>query len=359
MIPYGRQLINQDDIDQVVEILNSEYLTQGPIVDRFEEAICRQVNASYSVAVNSGTSALHIACLALGLGRGDRLWTVSNTFVASANCGLYCGAKVDFVDIDPTSWNLSIPALTSKLVEAEHKGTLPKVLVPVHFGGQPTEQELIWKLAKKYDIHVLEDASHSLGAARKGELVGSCRWSDITIFSFHPVKMITTGEGGIATTNSEELYQRMKLLRSHGITRDQNNFLLSPGSATITNKQDVNFPLKESYGSWQYEQQCLGFNYRITDIQAALGLSQLKKLKTFVDFRTSLANKYCENLNELPILLPTLCADNLSSWHLFVIRLKVGNNATYHKNVFESLRSETSELIFIICQFTFNRIIEV
>src|SRR3989475_909080 len=249
MIPYGHQDVSRTDIDAVVAVLRSDSLTQGPAVPGFEQVVASRVNAKYAIAVNSATSALHIACLALELSPGDRLWTVPNTFVASANCGRYCGAEVDFVDIDPQTWNLSVPKLREKLAQAKKDGHLPKVVVPVHFAGQPTEQEAIWALAREYGFRVLEDAAHAIGASRNGEPVGSCRWSDITVFSFHPVKIITTGEGGMALTNDDALAERMAMLRTHGITREDRRFVNTPT------------------GPWYYEQQMLGYNYRMTDIQ--------------------------------------------------------------------------------------------
>lgn len=320
MIPYGHQLVSQEDIDVVVDILRSDCLTQGPAVPAFEQDMCTIVGARYAVAVNSATSALHIACIALDLCPGDRLWTVPNTFVASANCGRYCGAEVDFVDIDPLTWNMSSQELRIKLARAEKSGCLPKVLVPVHFAGQPTEQEEIWKLAQKYGFKVLEDASHSIGAYRNGEAVGNCRWSDITVFSFHPVKIITTGEGGMALTNSAELAERMAMLRSHGITRDVNRFV------------------SQSVGSWHYEQQSLGYNYRITDIQAALGRSQLTRLAGFVERRNSLARRYDGALRDLPLQLPTVQLENRSAFHLYVVRLISRFTVNDHMKIFQELR---------------------
>src|SRR6185437_5757645 len=258
MIPYGHQEVTQSDIDAVVDVLRSEFLTQGPAIPRFERDLVVATRARHAVVVNSATSALHIACLALELGPGDLLWTVPNTFVASSNCARYCGASVDFVDIDPDTWNLSVKSLRAKLVEARRTGRTPKILVPVHFAGQPTEQEAIWELAQEYGFRVLEDASHAVGASRNGEPVGSCRWSDVTVLSFHPVKIITSGEGGAALTNDAILAERMMMLLTHGITRDPARF----------NDSDP--------APWDYEQQMLGFNYRMTDIHAALGLSQLQ-----------------------------------------------------------------------------------
>jgi UDP-4-amino-4,6-dideoxy-N-acetyl-beta-L-altrosamine transaminase len=321
MIPYGRQSITQADIDAVVQVLHSDWLTQGPMVPRFEQAVAAKVGAQYGVAVNSATSALHIACLALGLRSGDLLWTVPNTFVASANCGRYCGAEVDFVDIDPNSWNISLSLLREKLAQARRRNRLPKVLVPVHFAGQPCEQEAIWELAQEYDFLVLEDASHAIGACRTGEPVGSCRWSHIAVFSFHPVKIITSGEGGMALTNDTELAAEMEMLRSHAITRD---------AARMT---------KESDGPWYYEQQMLGFNYRMTDIQSALGLSQLQELDEFITRRNQLAVRYNQLLADLPLRLPAVRTENLSSFHIYVVRLQLNKLQRSRREIFEALRT--------------------
>ena len=333
MIPYGRQDIDQTDIDAVVEVLRSDFLTQGPMVPRFEQAIASRVNAKHAIAANSATSALHIACLALELRPGDCLWTVPNTFVASANCGRYCGAEVDFVDINPYTWNLSVSKLREKLARAKKDGRLPKVLVPVHFAGQPTEQETIWELAKEYGCRVLEDASHAIGASRNGEPVGSCRWSDITVFSFHPVKIITTGEGGIALTNDDELAARMAMLRSHGITRDRTRFL---GNGMNNAQKSLFIPVE--IDPWYYEQQVLGFNYRMTDIHAALGASQLERLDSYIKRRNALARRYDHALQGLPLQLPTVQPQNQSSFHLYVVRLKPNATAKSHRQVFEELR---------------------
>jgi UDP-4-amino-4,6-dideoxy-N-acetyl-beta-L-altrosamine transaminase len=332
MIPYGRQDITQCDIDAVVDILRSDFLTQGPAVPRFEQAVTARVNAKHAIAVNSATSALHVACLALELGPGDRLWTVPNTFVASANCGRHCGAELDFVDIDPNTWNLSVPKLRAKLAQAKKEGRLPKVLVPVHFAGQPTEQEAIWDLAQEYGFRVLEDASHAIGASRNGEPVGSCRWSNITVFSFHPVKIITTGEGGMALTNDEQFAERMAMLRSHGITRDPARFR-SNGYVT------ENVPASQCHPvPWYYEQQMLGYSYRMTDIQAALGASQLDRLDGYIGRRNALARRYDHALRGLPLQLPTVQPENQSAFHLYVVRLKRNATAKTHRQVFESLR---------------------
>jgi len=319
MIPYGRQDITEEDIDAVVDILTSDFLTQGPVVPQFEEAVRLHVGADYAVAVNSATSALHIACLALGLGPGDWLWTSPITFVASANCGLYCGAKVDFVDIDPRTYNLSPSALEDKLLAAEKEGKLPKVLVAVHLCGQSCEMESIHALCQKYNVKIIEDASHAIGGKYKGQFIGDCRYSDVTVFSFHPVKIITTGEGGMALTNDERLAEKMTLLRSHGITREEKLMTKAPD------------------GPWYYQQIDLGFNYRMTDIQAALGLSQMQRLDDYVSRRTKLANRYDVLLSQLPITTPWQHLDTSSSRHLYVIKLKINDIKTTHRNIFEEL----------------------
>jgi UDP-4-amino-4,6-dideoxy-N-acetyl-beta-L-altrosamine transaminase len=321
MIPYGRQSVTQADIDAVVAVLGSDFLTQGSAVPRFERAVAQRVGAAHAVAVNSATSALHIACLALGLGPGDLLWTVPNTFVASANCARYCGADVDFVDIDPISWNMSVESLRARLAAGRERGRLPKVVVPVLFAGQPTEQEDIWQLAQEYGFRVLEDASHAIGASRRGEAVGSCRWSDVTVFSFHPVKIVTSGEGGMALTNDPELAQKLALLRSHGITRDPARFLTNDAPA------------------WHYEQHALGFNYRMTDIHAALGASQLERLDEYVERRNVLARVYDDALSGLPLQLPSVPAENRSAFHLYVIRLDLDRMKSTHRQVFDFMRS--------------------
>lgn len=326
MIPYARQAVTQADIDAVVEVLRSEFLTQGPVVPRFEQAVASRTGSRHAVAVNSATSALHIACMAMGLKAGDVLWTVPNTFVASANCGRYCGAEVDFVDIDPVTWNLSVPALEEKLTLAERSGRLPKILVPVHFGGQPTEQQAIWELAKRYGFRVLEDASHSIGATRGGEPVGSCRWSDITVFSFHPVKIITTGEGGMALTNDDRLADAMQMLRTHGITRDPSRF-------TAVTRDSMPLP-----GGWYYEQQLLGFNYRLTEIHAALGISQLERLDANVGRRNELAERYHRAFAGMPLQLPAVQSMNRSAYHLYVVRLPEGTGQGRHRAIFDDLR---------------------
>lgn len=321
MIPYGRQQISQADIDAVVAVLQSDFLTQGPAAQRFEQAVAEKCGAKHAVSLNSATSALHIACLALGLGGGDMLWTVPNTFVASANCGRYCGADIDFVDIDPESWDLSVPALQAKLMRAKRNGKLPKVVVPVHFGGQPTEQEAIWELAREFGFKVIEDASHSIGATRNSETVGSGRWSDITVFSFHPVKIITTAEGGLALTNDDELAWRMGIFRTHGITRDAERLQQKPD------------------GPWYYEQLELGYNYRMNDLQATLGLSQLNRLEEFVQKRNALAATYDNLLSGLPLRTQKIRAGNRSAFHLYPIRLKLDAIGKTHRAVFEAMRA--------------------
>ena len=322
MISYGRQDVRQVDIEAVIKVLRSDYLTQGPVVPELESAISSRVGAKHAVAVNSATSALHIACVALGLGNGDRLWTVPITFVASANCGRYCGANVDFVDIDPATWNISLPYLEEKLFRARRENSLPKVVVPVHFSGQPTLQERIWELSREYGFRIVEDASHAVGASRNGEPVGSCRWSDIAVFSFHPVKIITAGEGGMALTNDPQIAERMSMLRSHGITRDSDRFL---------NPEDER-------GPWYYEQQLLGFNYRMTDIQAALCVSQLGRLDEYIERRNYLAQRYARKLRSLPLQLPTIEEGNRSAFHLYVVRMTEKSTSKTRRQVFDGLR---------------------
>ena len=319
-LPYGRQTITEADIAAVVEVLRSPFLTQGPAVPAFEQAVATKVGARHGVSVNSATSALHIACLALGLGPGDRLWTSPITFVASANCGRYCGAGVDFVDIDAATGLMSMAVLKAKLEQAEGTGTLPKVVVPVHLAGSSCDMAAIGALAERYGFAVLEDASHAIGGRYQGEPVGNCRHSSITVFSFHPVKIITTGEGGLATTNDPELAQRMAELRSHGIVREAERFE------------------RPAAGPWVYEQQQLGFNYRITDIQAALGLSQLQRLDEIVAERNRQLQRYQELLADLPVQLLEVPEDVLSSVHLAVIRLQQVS-AQEHRQVFEGMRA--------------------
>ncbi|HWK42603.1 MAG TPA: UDP-4-amino-4,6-dideoxy-N-acetyl-beta-L-altrosamine transaminase [Croceibacterium sp.] len=322
MIRYGQQDISQDDIDAVISVLTSVNLTQGPTIPQFENGLLAHVGAKHAIAVNSATSALHIACLALDLGPGDWLWTTPNTFVASANCGLYCGAKVDFVDIDPRTYNLSPEALEAKLIDAERHGKLPKVVVPVHLAGQPCDMEAVHALGQKYGFRIIEDASHAVGGSYQGEPIGNCRYSDITIFSFHPVKIITTAEGGMAITNDDRIAERLGLLRSHGITREPN---LMTG------------PME---GPWYYQQVALGYNYRMTDLQAALGLSQLNRLEAFISRRHEIAQRYDRLLSDMPLTLPWQHPDSHSAYHLYVIRLKLNHITRSHREVFEHMRSK-------------------
>jgi UDP-4-amino-4,6-dideoxy-N-acetyl-beta-L-altrosamine transaminase len=322
MIRYGQQDITQADIEAVVAVLKSVNLTQGPTIARFEDSVLAHTGAKHAVAVNSATSALHVACLALGLGPGDWLWTSPNTFVASANCALYCGARVDFVDIDPRTYNLSPIALEAKLVEAERAGRLPKVVVPVHLAGQPCEMAAIHALSQRFGFRIIEDASHAIGGLYQGQPIGNCRYSDITFFSFHPVKIITTAEGGMAITNDGELATRLGLLRSHGITRDP---------ALMARPME---------GPWYYEQVALGFNYRMTDIQAALGVSQMARLSHYVEKRHDIARRYHELLSDLPLTLPWQHPDSYSAFHLYVIRLNLAKIGRSHLEVFEGLRAK-------------------
>jgi UDP-4-amino-4,6-dideoxy-N-acetyl-beta-L-altrosamine transaminase len=322
MIPYGRQDITEADIAAVEQVLRSDFLTQGPAVPRFEVAVANKVGAAFGVAVNSATSALHIACMALDLGPGDWLWTSPNTFVASANCALYCGAQVDFVDIDPRTYNLCPTKLEAKLIAAEKIGKLPKIVVPVHLTGQPCDMAAIHVLGQKYGFKIIEDASHAIGGQYKGESIGNCRYSDITVFSFHPVKIITTAEGGMALTNSDDLATRLGILRSHGITRD---------SEIMT---------EPMHGPWFYQQVVLGYNYRMTDVQAALGLSQLKRIADFVKCRLAIVQRYKELLADLPLTLPWQHPDSFSAYHLYVIRLQLDKISVTHRQVFEALRAK-------------------
>jgi UDP-4-amino-4,6-dideoxy-N-acetyl-beta-L-altrosamine transaminase len=321
VIPYGRQTISDEDVQAVVDVLRSDYLTQGPVVPRFEQAIADYCGVPNALAVNSATSALHVACLALGIGPGDRVWTSPNTFVASANCARYCGASVDFVDIDPATFNMSVAALADKLALARRAGVLPKLVIPVHFSGLPCDMEGIHTLAQEYGFHVVEDASHAIGARYRDSTVGDCRYSDITVFSFHPVKIVTTAEGGLATTRSAELADKMRLFRSHGVSRD------------------VALLERPAEGAWYYEQHCLGFNYRLTELQGALGLSQLRHLDAWIARRHVLADVYDEQLPLLPLILPRRSADSRSALHLYVVQVDPARTKLSRRAVFDQLRA--------------------
>lgn len=321
MIPYGRQDISEEDIQAVVDVLRSDFLTQGPVIPAFEQAVATYCGSKHAVAVNNATGALHISCLALGVGPGDSVWTSPISFVASANCALYCGATVDFVDIDPRTYNLSVDCLSSKLEKAEREGNLPKVVIPVHLAGQPCDMAGIHTLSQRYGFKIIEDASHAIGGRYRNEPIGNCRYSDITIFSFHPVKIITTGEGGMALTNDNEIANRLARFRSHGITRIQQEMAHTPD------------------GPWYYEQIDLGFNYRMTDIQAALGLSQMKRLDEFVMERQLIAQRYNELLSDLWVTTPWQNPDSYSAMHLYVVRLKRDEIKFSQKDLFERLRS--------------------
>jgi len=322
MIPYGRQDISEADIDAVISVLRSDFLTQGPQVPKFERRVADYCGAGHAIAVNSATSALHIACLALGLGPGDWLWTSPITFVASSNCALYCGARVDFIDIDPRTYNMCPIALERKLMDAEKAGRLPKVVVPVHFAGQPCNMEEIHRLSLKYGFRLIEDAAHAIGGKYKGASIGGCQFSDISVFSFHPVKIITTGEGGMAMTNNPALASTMRLLSSHGVTRE---------AARMTRPPE---------GPWSYQQVALGFNYRMTDIQAALGVSQMDRLDAFVSRRHALARRYDELLASLPVVTPFHHPDGYSGLHLYVVRLRLDQINRGRAEVFERLRAK-------------------
>jgi UDP-4-amino-4,6-dideoxy-N-acetyl-beta-L-altrosamine transaminase len=321
-LPYGRQCIDEDDIAAVVSVLRSDFITQGPAIADFERRVADFCRARHAVAVSSATAALHIGALALGLGPGDRLWTSPNTFVASANCALYCGADADFVDIDASTYNMSVEALASRLETAAKKGTLPKVLVPVHFAGQSCEMQPIAALCAKYGVRIMEDASHSVGALYRGTPVGNCLHADLAVFSFHPVKIITTGEGGMLLTNDSELHARLIRLRSHGITRDEKS-VAEPGA-----------------GPWSYAQVDLGFNYRMTDLQAALGASQMNRLPAFLERRRGLVARYNELLEPLPLVLPWQHPDTLSSWHLYVVRPDPARTRVDRAGLYHGLRKQ-------------------
>jgi UDP-4-amino-4,6-dideoxy-N-acetyl-beta-L-altrosamine transaminase len=320
LIPYGKQNINEADIQAVIDVLRSDFITQGPAIERFERALAEYCGVKYAVAVNSATAALHIACLSAGLKPGDRLWTTPITFVASANCALYCGADVDFVDINPKTYNMSVDALEQKLEIAKREGAVPQIVIPVHLAGQSCEMADIRELSRRYHFQVIEDASHAVGGRYRNRPVGTCEFSEMTVFSFHPVKIITTGEGGMVLTNREDLYQKLIRLRSHGITRDPQ------------------WMTKPSEGSWYYQQLELGFNYRMTDIQAALGCSQMSRLDDFVAKRHALVERYNQKLAHLPITLPFQHPDAWSAFHLYIIRLQSDNLNQSHSEVFEKLR---------------------
>lgn len=317
-IPYGRQDVTADDIAAVTSVLQSEWLTQGPVVPRFERAMAGACGGSHAVAVNSATSALHIACLALGLGPGDWLWTSPITFLASANCALYCGARVDFVDIDPRTYNMSPDALARKLAQARTENRLPKVIIPVHLAGQSCDMAAIYALSSEYGFRIIEDASHAVGGRYQDLPVGDCRFSDIVVFSFHPVKIVTSAEGGMALTKDAQLAERMALFRSHGMTRE-------PAKMS-----------READGPWYYEQIELGFNYRMTELQAALGLSQTKRLHDYVRRRHELARRYDERLASLPLITPWQHPDCYSGLHLYVVRV----DATRRRAVFDAMRAQ-------------------
>lgn len=320
MIYYGKQNINEDDIKAVESILHSDFLTQGPAIDQFERCVADYCGVKHAVAVTNATSALHIACMTAGLGKGDVLWTSPITFVASANCGRYCGADVDFVDIDSKTYNMSVDALEKKLEEARRNGKLPKVVVPVHLAGQSCDMRRIHELSLEYGFTILEDASHALGADYLNGKVGSCEFSDMAVFSFHPVKIITTGEGGMVLTNNEELYEKLRLYRSHGITRE---------APRMTHESD---------GPWYYQQIELGFNYRMTDIQAALGCSQMQRLDEFVARRRYLAKRYDEMLKDLPLAVPYVMPNAVPSWHIYIVRMDFARVKKSKQKIFEEMK---------------------
>ncbi len=321
MIPYGKQEISEEDIQSVINVLKSDFLTQGPVVPEFEKAITDYCDVKYAFAVNSATSALHIACLALGVGKGDLVWTSPISFVASSNCALYCGSQIDFVDIDPTTYNISIDSLKNKLIEAEKIGRLPKVLIPVHLAGQSCQMDEIHKLSIIYGFKIIEDASHGIGGKYKNKPIGNCEYSDITVFSFHPVKIITTGEGGMCLTNDQEIAIKLNRYRSHGIVRHP---------AEMKNIPD---------GLWYYEQVDLGYNYRMTDLQAALGLSQLKRIDQFVEKRHLIKQKYDNAFQEDYIELPFQNLDTFSSFHLYILKIKDNPKIGGRNQVFERMRN--------------------
>lgn len=322
IIPYGRQDIDQADIDAVIGVLNSDFLTQGPVVPAFEKSVADYCGAQYAIGVNSATSALHIACLALGVGKGDIVWTSPITFVASANCALYCGASIDFVDIDPDTYNLSITQLEQKLEIAKKNGCLPRVVIPVHLSGQSCDMAAIYALSQQYGFKIIEDASHAIGGKYQGRPIGGCQYSDISVFSFHPVKIITTGEGGMAVTNDEALAKKMRLLRSHGLS---------------TNAAEMKIhPIEEI---WNYQQIELGFNYRLTDLHAALGLSQISRLNSFVERRHCIARRYDAELIKLPLKTPWQLPDSYSSYHLYPIRVELSKTDKTQRQIYNALQS--------------------
>lgn len=323
-IPYGHQDITTEDIQAVVRVLQSDFLTQGPVIEQFERMVAEYCGAQFAVAVSNATAALHIACAALGVEKGDVIWTVPNTFVASANCALYCQAAVDFVDIDSQTYNMSITALKRKLQEAKARNSLPKVVIPVHFSGQSCEMEEIALLARQYGFYIVEDASHAIGGSYQNGKIGGCAYSDMTVFSFHPVKIVTTGEGGMILTNNKELKQNLLQLRSHGITRDRN----------------VMTEAANNEGSWYYQQIALGFNYRMTDIQAALGVSQMQRIDEFVAKRKKMARHYDEKLSDLPLILPYQHQDTLSAWHLYVVQIDPKKTDRTRRQIFEFLKEK-------------------
>jgi len=322
MIPYGRQEIDSEDVEAVLKTLRSDWLTQGPTVPKFEQIIGNYCRAKHAIATNSATSALHIACLALGVQKGDKIWTSPISFVASANCALYCGADVDFVDVNPITYNLCPELLEEKLIQAKKSGDLPRVLIPVHLAGQSCDMAKIYELSQRYSFRIIEDASHAIGGQYRESPIGGCRFSDITVFSFHPVKIITTGEGGMALTNSKKLAEKLRLLRSHGIIKDQ-SLLQGPID-----------------GPWYYEQISLGYNFRMTDLQASLGISQFKRLDSIIERRRYIASKYDRELKTLPLITPAQSLDCRSSWHLYIVRLKLDEISRTKKEVFEFMREQ-------------------
>ena len=323
MIPYGHQQISDEDIDAVIKTLKSDWLTQGPNIKEFEDAVCDEVCSKFAVSSNSATSSLHIACKALELSKGDLVWTSPNSFVASANAAIYCGAEVDFVDIDPHSYNICVKKLEQKLKNAEKNNCLPKIIIPVHYAGQSCDMKEIFRLSKIYEFSIIEDASHAIGAKYENKSIGNCKYSDITVFSFHPVKIITTAEGGMATTNDKKIAEKLRQYRSHGITRDKNSF------GEVDNDE-----------IWNYQQISLGFNYRMNDIQASLGLSQLKKVDEFVIKRHEIANFYNTKLNGMGIVLPYQFDNTFSSFHLYPIRISIAKCGINQLRLYKHLREK-------------------